>query len=225
MVAWDKKGRLYNMMHNIQYVPRSEYMPVKKELEKLINAVQNELRDDYFTFSFTYVGSTHRKLITQDVGGNQGYDFDVNIHVNDKEEKFSPEEIRRLIKNALDRHVRAYGYDFCEDSTRVLTIKRKDIFRSKVLSSCDLAIVYDCEDGRQQYIHFNKEQRTYTWKYLPISNTELDKRAKWLRMHSYWSEVREEYLYKKNSNCNSNKRSRSLYAETINKLYMRYNKR
>ena len=53
MEAGDKKGKLFNMMHNFQYVPRSEYMPVKKELEKLINAVQNELRDDYFTFSFT----------------------------------------------------------------------------------------------------------------------------------------------------------------------------
>ena len=83
-------------------------MPVKKELEKLINAVQNELRDDYFTFSFTYVGSTHRKLITQDAGGNQGYDFDVNIHVNDDNEEFSPEEIRRVIRRALDKYGKTF---------------------------------------------------------------------------------------------------------------------
>lgn len=222
MVVWDKKGRLYNMMHNFEYVPSAEYMPVKKELEKLINAVQNELRDDYFTFSFTYVGSTHRKLITQDVGGNQGYDFDVNIHVNDDNEEFSPEEIRRVIRKAFDKHGKTFGYDFCEDSTRVLTIKRKDVFRSRILSSCDLAIVYDCEDGRQQYIHFNKNQRTYEWKYLPMSNAKLEARAQWLKENCYWNEVREVYLYKKNWNCNQDKRSRSLYAETINELYKRY---
>lgn len=222
MAAWDKKGRLFNMMYNFQYVPSAEYMPVKKELEKLINAVQNELRYDYFTFSFTYVGSTHRKLITQDVGGNQGYDFDVNIHVNDDNEEFSPEEIRGIIRRAFDKHGKMFGYDFCEDSTRVLTIKCKDRFRSRIISSCDFAIVYDCLDGRQQYIHFNKKQNVYKWEYLPMSNEKLEERAQWLKENSLWNEVREVYIEKKNCNCNPDKRSRSLYAETINDLYRRY---
>ena len=209
-------------MHNFQYVPRCDYMPVKKELEQLINAVQNELRNDYFTFSFTYVGSTHRKLITQDVAGNQGYDFDVNIHVNDDNEEFSPKEIREIIRRALDKYGKTFGYDFCEDSTRVLTIKRTDRIKSRILSSCDLAIVYDCADGRQQYIHFNKNQRSYKWEYLPMSNAKLEERAQWLTDNRYWNEVRDMYLYKKNWNCNPDKRSRSLYAETINELYRRY---
>jgi len=100
------------MKHNFQYVPRSEYLPVKKELEELIHTVQNEIRNDYFTFSFTYVGSTHRKLITQDGVGNQGYDFDVNIHVNDDNEDFSSKEIREIIKRAFDKHGKTFGYDF-----------------------------------------------------------------------------------------------------------------
>lgn len=222
MEAGDKKGKLFNMMHNFQYVPRSEYMPVKKELEKLINEVQNELRDDYFTFSFTYVGSTRRKLITQDVGGNQGYDFDVNIHVNDDNEEFSPEEIRGIIRRTFDKHGKTFGYDFCEDSTRVLTIKRKDRFRSRIISSCDFAIVYDCLDGRQQYIHFNKKQNAYKWEYFPMSNKVLEERAQWLKENSLWDEVREVYIDKKNCNSNPDKRSRSLCAETINELYKRY---
>lgn len=56
------------MKHNFQYVPRHDYLPIKKELEQLIHAVQDELRNDYFTFSFTYVGSTHRKLHKISVG-------------------------------------------------------------------------------------------------------------------------------------------------------------
>ena len=40
------------MQHNFEYVPRKEYLPVKKELELLINDVQDEVRE-YFTFSFT----------------------------------------------------------------------------------------------------------------------------------------------------------------------------
>lgn len=208
-------------MHNFQYVPRSEYLPVKKELEKLINEVQDEVRE-YFTFSFTYVGSTHRKLITSELNGNTGYDFDVNIHVNDDEEEYSAEEIRTIIREAFNRQVRQYGYDYCEDSTRVLTIKRKDFFRSRIISSCDFAIVFDCDDGRQQYIHFNKNQRTYDWEYLPMSNSELETRAEWIRKNGNWNDVRELYLNKKNCNDNPDKRSRSLYAETINEVYKRF---
>lgn len=210
------------MKHDFQYVPRSAYLPIKKELEKLINLVQNELRNEYFTFSFTYVGSTHRKMITQDAKGNIGYDFDVNIHVNDYDEDFSPEEIRRILKKAFDRHGRVFGYDFCEDSTRVLTIKRKDIWGSRILSSCDFAIVRDYNDGRQEAIRFNKNQKSYDWKYLPTSNSKLEERAENLKKNNYWDEVRELYIYKKNLNDNPDKRSRSLYAETINEIYQKY---
>lgn len=210
------------MKHDFQYVPRCEYLPIRMELEKLINLVQDELRDDYFTFSFTYIGSTHRRMITQDVKGNTGYDFDVNIHVNDDDENFLPEDIRRILKKAFDKHGRAFGYDYCEDSTRVLTIKRKEIFGSRILSSCDFAIVYDCDDGRQRYIHFNKKQKSYDWKYLPMSNTKLEERAEYLKKNKHWNEVRELYIDKKNWNDNPDKRSRSLYSETINEIYLKY---
>lgn len=80
------------MQHDFEYVPRKEYLPVKKELELLINDVQDEVRE-YFTFSFTYIGSTNRKMITREQRGNIGYDFDVNIYVNDEEEEFTAEEI------------------------------------------------------------------------------------------------------------------------------------
>lgn len=208
------------MSYNFKYVPRSKYLPVKKELERLINAVQNEVRE-CFTFSFTYVGSTHRKLITEDLRGNVGYDFDVNIHVNDENEDYTAEEIRTKICNAFNKFVKQFGYDYCEDSTRVLTIKRKDILRSRIISSCDFAIVYDCKDGRRQYIHFNKKQKTYDWEFLPISNMKLEDKAEAIRNKGCWDEVRNLYLDKKNLNENPNKRSRSLYAETINEIYHR----
>ena len=216
-----KERKIDYMQHDFQYVPRSEYLPVKKELEKLINAVQNEVRE-YFTFSFSYVGSTHRKLITVDRKGNTGYDFDVNIHVNDDDENFSAEEIRKIVKDAFDNHVKAFGYDHCEDSSRVLTIKRKDTWHSKIISSCDFAIVYDCNDGRQQYIHFNKNQQSYDWEYLPMSNAQLEERAEWLRQNGHWNKVRDAYLDKKNCNDNPDKRSRSLYSETINEIFRYY---
>ena len=66
MDGMGKEKEIYIMLHDFCYVPRSEYLPVKKELIELINVVQDEVRD-YFTFSFTFIGSTHRKMITKDL--------------------------------------------------------------------------------------------------------------------------------------------------------------
>lgn len=42
-------------------------------------------------------------------------------------------------------------------------IKKLNTITSQILHSCDFAIVYNCEDGRQQYIRFNKDHKNYTW--------------------------------------------------------------
>ena len=90
---------------------------------------------------------------------NIGFDFDINIEVNDDEQEFTPKEIRTIIRNAIDHVAPRYGYKYCEDSTRVLTIKKVNTFFSRIIHSCDFAIVYNCKDGRQQYIRFNKDRR------------------------------------------------------------------
>lgn len=220
MDGMGKEKEIYIMLHDFCYVPRSEYLPVKKELIELINVVQDEVRD-YFTFSFTFIGSTHRKMITKDLKGNVGYDFDVNIHVNDDDEEYSPDDIRRIIIRAFNKHMSKYGYNRYEDSTRVITIKQTDWYNSRIIRSCDLAIVYDCKNGRQKYIHYNKNQRKYEWQYMKMSNSELEARADWIKHNGYWQEVKDIYIDKKNWNDDPDKKSRSLYAETINEVFCR----
>ena len=149
------KERNNIMQHDFQFVPKKEWLPERDKLEDLIHDVQDEVRN-HFTFSYNFIGSTKRNLITRDMKSNIGYDFDVNIHVNDDKEDYEPDQIKMILKNAFDKNAWKYGYDYCEDSTRVLTIKVKDFFHSRILHSCDFCIVFDCNDGRQQYIHFNK---------------------------------------------------------------------
>lgn len=209
------------MQHDYQYVPRKEWLPVRRELEELINDVQNEVREE-FTFSFTYVGSCSRNMVTRDRKSNVGYDFDVNLHINDDDEIYSPDELRHILKNAFDKHIRRYNYDTCEDSTRVLTIKKR--YYSNIIHSCDICIVYDCDDGRQQYIHFDKNQNSYAWKYLPVSNKTLAERAKWITHNGHLDELKKLYLTKKNENDNPDRKSRSMYAESVNEVYMKYHK-
>lgn len=207
-------------MYHFQYVSRKEAALYKKELIELINEVQDEARDK-FTFQFTFIGSSKRNMITYDPTTNKGFDFDVNLEVNDDNEYYEPIEIRNILRNAFNRVVKNYGYSNCEDSTRVLTIKCKDYRRSRILYSCDVAIVYNCEEG-QQYIRFNRQTGTCTWAFQTQPYRDLEKRANALKKNDFWNEVLDVYLDKKNSNVDPDKHSRSLYAETINECYQRH---
>ena len=209
-------------MHDFQYVTKAAAKPVKDELYAIIHEVQN-LVGDYFTFQFRLVGSSSRNMITYDIKSNIGFDFDFDLEVNDDEENYSAEEIRCIIKKAIDQVAPKYGYKYCEDSTRVLTIKKVKIFTSKILYSCDFALVYNCDDGRKQYIRFNKKNNNYTWEFQGKGFQSLEKKIAWLKRNGYWTELRGYYLDKKNSNNNPDKHSRSIFAESINEMYQKRN--
>ena len=124
-------------MHNFEYVQKKEWKPIKDELSVIIHKLQSEVRND-FTFQYHFVGSSKRKMITRDRNANTGFDFDVNIEVNDPNEDYSAEEIRNILRKGLDKVTNPYGYptfgyDYTEDSTRVLTIKVKDRVNSCIL--------------------------------------------------------------------------------------------
>lgn len=89
-------------MHDFCYVSKKEAAPVKAELLDIIHEVQDIVRDD-FTFQFTFIGSSSRNMITYDRKSNIGFDFDINIEVNDDDENYEPKEIRTIIRKALDK--------------------------------------------------------------------------------------------------------------------------
>ena len=209
-------------MHDFIYVTKKEAMPVKKELISLINEVQNLVRQN-FTFRFDFVGSSKRNMVTYDRKSNIGYDFDVNIEVNDDNEKYSPDKIRSIIMTAINKVASKYGYDFCEDSTSVLTIKVKNTARSRIIHSCDFAIVYNCENGDQQYIRFNKDNQIYTWEYRGNGFVDLPQKIEWIKRNKLWNELKEYYIEKKNNNTNPQKHSRSIFAETVNEICQKNN--
>ena len=212
-------------MHDFEYVPNQEWEPIRDELFEIIHRLQDEVRDE-FTFQYHFVGSSKRKMITRDRNSNTGFDFDVNIEVNDPDENYSAEEIRNILHKGLDRVINPYGYsifgyDYTEDSTRVLTIKVKDRINSRILHSCDFCIIYECCDGRQQYIRYNKKQNSYSWEYQPKGYMELSAKIEWVKEQGLWQQVRKYYLYKKNINDNPNKHSRTIFAETIHEIWQK----
>lgn len=210
-------------MQDCEYVKKEEWQPVRDELYEIIHKLQDEVRE-YFTFQYHFVGSSKRNMITRDRNSNTGFDFDVNIEVNDPDEDYSAEEIRNILREGLDivnnpngRSI--FGYDYTEDSTRVLTIKVKDKANSRILHSCDFCVVNYCEDGRQQYnIRYNKKQCSYSWEYQPKDYYELPEKIEWIKKNGLWQQVRDVYLDKKNMNTDKNKKSRSIFAETVHQV-------
>lgn len=205
------------MMHDFRYVTKNEAKPIKEELYQILYEVQDLVRDR-FTFSFTPIGSSSRNMITYDAKSNIGFDFDINIEVNDDNEDFKPKEIRTIIRTAIDRIAPCYGYKCCEDSTRVLTIKKVNPFSSSIIHSCDFAIVYNCTDGRQQYIRFNKDNNYYSWEYQGKGFVDLNKKIDWLKNKELWGEFKDYYIIKKNKNENPDKHSRSIFVESVNEM-------
>ncbi|MDY4078594.1 MAG: hypothetical protein SOY42_07410 [Clostridium sp.] len=209
-------------MYNFEYVSPQKYKPVKKELIKLINLVQDEVRE-YFTFDFRFIGSSSRNMITCDKTSNIGYDFDVNLIINDENNEFTAKEIKKILMNAFNKHKDKFKYNKIEDSKRVITIKVVDHKNSKILHSCDFAVVnyYIDDDGNewQEFIFHNKKQNSYEWQEQKESFYLLPDKINWLKKMGLWQNVRNYYLEKKNKNTNPNKKSRSLYAEAVNDIY------
>lgn len=212
-------------MHDFEYVPKKEYMPVKKQLIELIHKVQDEVREK-FTFDFEFIGSASRNMITRNRKSNVGYDFDVNLFVNDDENQFKPKEIRNTLRKAFDKYAKAYGYDYGEDSKRVITLKVKDIANARILHSIDFAVVNDYvdDDGddRQEYIFFNKKTNQYEWQDQPVGYYELPEKIDWIKENKLWTELRKKYIQLKNSNSDSKKKSRSIFASACSAICNEY---
>lgn len=215
-------------MNHFEYVSKSKYMPVKKELIKIINQVQDELREQ-FTFDYKFIGSSSRNMITYDPKTNKGYDFDINIEVNDFDEYYSAKELKEILINTLNQVIKlTYPYASCQNNTRVFTIKVYEenpcciniiALRSpKIEYSCDFAIVNTINDYQQEYIRFNKNTHEYSWQ-MQCKGYLLSKKEAYIKKNKLTNELRKIYLDKKNFNTNPNKKSRALYAEAVNELY------
>lgn len=215
------------MKHDFQFISKhsTEVKEAYQNIQKIVNQVHKDLSKHY-TFQAKAVGSYSRNMITKDLKGNTGFDFDFNIYPNDDENSFSAKEIKLLFKRSLDKFARDYGYDYAEDSTRVLTIKVKDKQNSRIVHSVDFAFVNDYEDEEgnacQEYIRFNKKHNSYTWEEQPQGFYMLPERIDRLKENDLWTETRQMYLRKKNTNENPDKHSRSLFAEAVNETYRKF---
>ncbi|MEY8336811.1 hypothetical protein AALB16_02120 [Lachnospiraceae bacterium 62-35] len=209
------------MQHDFRYI--SKHDPKVQEVYQDIQAILRETRNllkPKFTFGFDVVGSYKRNMITYAGKSNVRYDFDFNIEAND--DRYTTEQLKNMLQKAIGNVCVKYGYDFPEDSTRVLTIKKKDTKKSHIIHSCDFAIVNnyidDDEDECQEYIRFNKANGSYTWCEQPDGYYMLPDKVDWIEEKSLQDDVRKLYIKKKNRNNDPNVHSRTIFVITVHEV-------
>lgn len=207
-----------------EYVKKSEYAPVRQELELIINRVQTKMRKSYgLTFQFRLIGSGQRHLVTRIKGGNRGYDFDYNLILTPPGDGYYyiAEVIKQEFIDALKIALQGTNYSFPKDSTSSITIKVVDKSKKKIEHSCDFAIIYyGNNDGYEGYYYLrnNKPQQSYQFVFR-TSNSDIDERVHNIIRDNGWHYIKEEYLLLKNINEGNKKHSFSLYAEAVNNVY------
>lgn len=221
-IVW-RHGRkeIYNMY---EYVKKSEYAPVRKELEQIIKRTQIEMRKNYgVKFQFRLIGSGKRHLITRIKGGNNGYDFDYNLILSSPNNSihYDAKNIKQRFITALKTALRGTKYSFPKDSTSSITIKVIEKDKNKICYRCDFAIIYYGCNGRNHgyyYLRNNKLQQSYQFVFRSLSSN-IDKKVHDIMEDEGWSYIKEEYLHLKNINEGNKKHSYSLYAEAVNNVY------
>lgn len=211
------------MQHDFHFISKKD-PEVKKAYKDVLDMLRDvqDLVGKKFTFRFDVVGSYKRNMITYDAKSNVGYDFDFNIEVNDGDNEYTPKQIKDILRNAIGAACVKYGYDYPEDSTRVLTIKMKDRKGSRIRHSCDFAIVNNYIDdegyGCQEYIHFDKPHGNYTWCEQLDGYYMLPEKIDWIKGCGLWDEMKELYIIKKNENNNPDVHSRAVFAMAVHEM-------
>jgi hypothetical protein len=207
-----------------EYVTKKEYSPYRIEVEGIIRNAQKIMKSRYdTTFQFRLIGSGNRHLVTRLKNGNAGYDFDYNLILQKSDLWENPKKLKQQFMNAFRESIKGTPYCKIEDSTSSITIKVVDKDNSKILRSCDLAILYyiDEENIDEGYMYLKnwKQNSKYTFEQRNLSLKAEYKLDEVLEYEQGWNMIRDEYLKLKNSNKDINKKSFVLYLESINNVF------
>lgn len=209
-------------MSYFEYVSKEEVSRIRNDLTAFTNLVQKDIKD-LFTFTYTFIGASTNNMVTTNYYSNIGYDFDVSIIINDKND-MDPNDIIKELKSAFDKHQDLFKYNYTDDDKRVFSIKLKDKKRSKLNHVCDFGVYKTSADNQTKYISFNKKTSKYEWINNPKGIALQDHKIMWLKDNGYWQEIRERYLENRSLSVYKNKPTRLIFSDLVNSIYKESNR-
>lgn len=179
-------------MENYEYVSKNEVRPYEELFEEVFREIQKELKKkNGLTFSFALVGSAKRNLVVRH--HNKGFDCDYQLYLQRNKQELSAEKIKKLLIKKFDEKMPS-EFDYCEDSTSSITIKKKITKQSKIEFSYDIIIMDLYEDA--SYILRKNGSGQYVWNQLPdFTSFEDDYRQ--IGGADMWEDLRQCYYDKK----------------------------
>ena len=179
-------------MGNYEYVSKDEVRPYEELFEEVFREIQKELKKkNGLTFSFALVGSAKRNLVVRH--HNKGFDCDYQLYLQRNKQELSAEKIKKLLIKKFDEKMPS-EFDYCEDSTSSITIKKKITQQSKIEFSYDIIIMDLYEDA--SYILRKNGSGQYVWNQLPdFTSFEDDYRQ--IEGADMWEDLRQCYYDKK----------------------------
>lgn len=196
-------------MKNYEYVCEKEWKPVKKEILEILHELQDEVRNKT-TFDISFVGSVKYNLITREVNGNKGFDLDVQCLINND---LKADDAFNSFKQAFDRIIVDYSFDYPQKYENVFVLKFKDKKNSKIVYSCDIAIMKKCNDGRKQILR-KSDNNHHKWEFQSKDYVQVEQLINKIKKKKLWFKFRKKYLDEKCKQ--SGKSSRTLLIETLN---------
>lgn len=179
-------------MGNYEYVSKSEVRPYEKLFEDVFKEIQKELKKkNGLTFSVALVGSTKRNLVVRH--HNKGFDCDYQLYLQRNKQALSAEEVKKLLIKKFDEKMPS-EFDYCEDSTSSITIKKKITKQSKIEFSYDIVIMDLYEDA--SYILRKNGSGQYVWNQLPDFTSFEDDYCQ-IEGADMWEDLRQCYYDKK----------------------------
>jgi hypothetical protein len=179
-------------MENYEYVSKNEVRPYEELFEEVFREIQKELKKkNGLTFSFALVGSAKRNLVVRH--HNKGFDCDYQLYLQRNKQELSAEEIKKLLIKKFDEKM-PNEFDYCEDSTSSITIKKKITKQSRIEFSYDIVIMDLYEDA--SYILRKNGSGQYVWNQLP-NFTSFEDDYRQIEGADMWEDLRQCYYDKK----------------------------
>ena len=156
-----------------EYVNKRELTLGREEVEKIIRKVQCIMKKRYnTTFQYALIGSAKRHLVTKIKNGNKGYDYDYNLIIQKSDQWYNPKKLKQQFMTAFSEAVKGTSYKLPEDSTSCITIKVVDKNNSRIIRSCDFAIIYYIDDKKDDGYRYLKNWKNGRYSFEDRKNSK-----------------------------------------------------
>ena len=202
----------------MEYVSKKEVKPWINKFNNLINKIRPLLKEEGIKFTVNLVGSSKRNLVVRH--HNKGFDCDFQIYIMQNKKYLSPKEIKLKFIEVINNNKESI-FDKCEDKTKSIKLKYKDVNNKKIIFSYDIVILRNFNDEIKIIKKIDEKKNIYDF----VSVKDYSKHNEYFKKiygNKMWKDLREMYYNKKINNTN-NKKSFQLLHECVIEILKKYN--